>query len=355
MPPPPTGTFRPSTANTRSSSRLGTQEIIATKNEVSDAVSAKAHLEKTAMAILGKPYTFDNISDILFHITQMPGVTLPVQTAIRAIAFILEEAAEVVTANSVAKLVITAIAPHIANIQGISESMTSIASKMEGSQEKINESITSISGNNVDAFIGTAALDSRLANVQEAVTTLTTQVKEASQQQGSYKTALLSGPKDNRLDAQTIQRTAREAIKARQILISLPPDSPLGPGKLSHSQLVEKIKEALKTISKEGAPELTIRTVTQYRNGGTVLEMLTTEGATYIKKPDIKNEFIKILDPSATIKDRIYPAIIQFVPLTFNPSDPEHLRELEIENKWNEGELVSARWIKPPGKRASNQ
>ena len=89
--PPPGGTQE--VVNRRSSSRLGTasQEIGTTKNEVVDIVSTKKYLERTAMAISGQPYATDKLADILLHITQMKGVSLPAQTAIRAVAFIFED------------------------------------------------------------------------------------------------------------------------------------------------------------------------------------------------------------------------------------------------------------------------
>jgi hypothetical protein len=52
--------------------------IVTADSEVKDVVSAKAHLEQTAMAISGKPFSTDKLSDILFHITQMQGITLPI-------------------------------------------------------------------------------------------------------------------------------------------------------------------------------------------------------------------------------------------------------------------------------------
>jgi hypothetical protein len=209
---------------------------------------------------------------------------------------------------------------------------------------------SNISNNSAETIIGTAAIDSRLDKMQQAVTSLTSQVKESSQQ-GGYKAALLSGLGDNsNFNQQSIKRAARDEIKARQILIELTPDSPLAPGKVSHAQLVDKIKTTLKSIRNESAPELEIRAVSQFPNGGTIIEMLTAEGATYLKREDIRENFIKALDPKATIKERAYPVVIQFVPLTFNPSSADQLRELELENGWERGALTSARWIKPPGK-----
>ncbi|KAG0692616.1 hypothetical protein DFH29DRAFT_817331 [Suillus ampliporus] len=288
------------------------------------------------MAITGKPYAADNLAGILLHITQMKGVSLPAQTAIRAVAFLLEDAAAVEIAST-------------------SETLSSSAKQMNDTQMKLDDITSTLSGNNANTIIGTTTIDSQLEQMQSAVTSLTTQVKESSQQSG-YKAALLSGLDNNPdLNSQTIQRAARDAIKARQILMNIAPTSPLAPGKLNHEQLITKIKAALTSLANEDSPELDVKAINQYRNGGIVIEMLTPEGATYLKKKDIKAEFIEKLDPTAMLKDRAYPVVIQFVPLTFNPSSEDQLRKLEQENSWESGAITPAHWIKPPEKRNDKQ
>ncbi|KAG2030272.1 hypothetical protein BDR03DRAFT_805556, partial [Suillus americanus] len=98
-----------------------------------------------------------------------------------------------------------------------------------------------------------------------------------------------------------------------------------------------------------------IKNVNQYRNGGTIIELTTTEAARYLKKNNIKENFIKNLDPKAIFKDRAYLVVIQFVPLTFNPNSENQIRNFEQENKWEEGTISSVRWIKPPNKRTDQQ
>ncbi|KAG2058411.1 hypothetical protein BDR06DRAFT_1004133 [Suillus hirtellus] len=194
------------------------------------------------MAISGKLFSTNNFSDILFHITQMPKINLAAQTAIRAVAFLLENAAEEESADKIAKLILTAIMPH-----------------------------------NSDT------------------------------------------------DHQSIHRAAQNAIKARQILIDLPPNSQLGPGKVSHAQLTLKVKQALKSIVKEDSPELETHAITQTRNEAIITKMLTQQAAEYLKTSHIKNKFTNILNQKAIIKERTYPVIIQFTPITYNPNSKEQI------------------------------
>lgn len=353
--PPSSGTQE--NINRRSSSRLGTtsQEIATTKSEVIDIVSARKYLERTAMAISGQPYATDKLADILLHITQMKGVSLPAQTAIRAVAFILEDTAAIEIADSISKYVTAAISPHIAKLHEVAEAIATTSDIMNDTQTKIKESSITPSNPSAESLIETTLVNTRLEKIQQTVDTLSTQVKETSRQ-GGYKAALLTGLDDQgNTNQQTIQRAAREAIKARQILIDISPDSPIAPGKVTHAQLVDKIKKALKNIQKDTTPDLEIRVVKQFPNGGTIVEFMKPEAAKHLKQEAIKLDFINALDPKAKLKERAYPVVIRFVPLTFNPTDEEQIQNLERENGWEQGVIASARWIKPPGKRADTQ
>jgi len=88
-----------------------------------------------ALAISRKPYTTDAISEILLHITQMKGVPLLAQTAIRAIAFIIEEQTKLKITDSVTKHTITALTPHVAKIQEELNKLTQISQELAGIQD----------------------------------------------------------------------------------------------------------------------------------------------------------------------------------------------------------------------------
>ena len=306
------------TINTRRSAPTPTlREIMQQTSEVKDALSGKNYLEKTALAISGKPYATNAISEILFHITQMKNVPLTAQTAIRAVAYILEEQTELKIAESVARHTITALAPHVAKIQ---EETTKL--------EKLSQDLN-----------GTSNIGTQLENIQKAVDQVTNHVKEVPTP-SSYKMALMAGigPVEQN---KHIDLAARNAIKQKQVLISISADSPLAPGKVTHAQLVEKINAALDAIKKEDSPETTIKAVNQFRNGNTVLELTSVEAASFLREPATKQTFIEALDPEATIKDRAYMVIFQFVPLTFDPDRRSNLDNVERENGWDKGTILT--------------
>ncbi|KAG1781299.1 hypothetical protein EV702DRAFT_1193478 [Suillus placidus] len=235
---PTTPAIPTQTTNKRAPPRLSISEIIALKNEVTDAKTGKKYLEQIALSLTGKPYKTQNeISELLLHITQLAGVSLPAQTAMRAIAFILEEGATNEMAETIARHVTAAISPHIA--------------KLQETEEKLMKTSTDLKTN-------TVTQDTRLEEVKSSLVKLSTQVSETASKP-TYAATVVAGNHTTNSEAQTqhLKRVAHEAIKECQILIDFPSNSELAAGKSSHAQLVEKVKKALATVPKgDDTPEL---------------------------------------------------------------------------------------------------
>ncbi|KAG2758110.1 hypothetical protein P692DRAFT_20842749 [Suillus brevipes Sb2] len=77
-----------------------------------------------------------------------------------------------------------------------------------------------------------------------------------------------------------------------------------------------------------------------------IIEMMTKEAA--------KN-LLQNLDPQAALKERTYTIVVPFMPISFKPEDNANLRQTERENRWNEGTVLTACWIKPVEKRTNTQ
>ena len=74
--------------------------------------------------------------------------------------------------------------------------------------------------------------------------------------------------------------------------------------------------------------------------------METKEAADWLREPFNKHTFIGNLDTNAYIKERMYPIVVPRVPITFDLSIQEHLREVEGENNLAPNTICKARWIK---------
>ena len=60
-------------------------------------------------------------------------------------------------------------------------------------------------------------------------------------------------------------------------------------------------------------------------------------------------------DPDTAIRDRIHPIMVPRIPITFDPNNPKHLREVEEVNRMHPNTIKKARWIKPIYRRTQGQ
>ena len=54
-------------------------------------------------------------------------------------------------------------------------------------------------------------------------------------------------------------------------------------------------------------------------------------------------------------KPDLYQVVVQFVQVSFNPTDGEHIKTFEEHNNIAEGLITKAEWIKPVKDRKPNQ
>ncbi|KAG1854753.1 hypothetical protein C8R48DRAFT_660903 [Suillus tomentosus] len=359
----------------------------ANKSAIIDEQTARAELEGRLFITPAAEINIDTLTTALLDFTVQAHSLTPMHIdIIRAIAILLFKADHEKKTKHIAESVTSLLEGSVNRLEEIAKTQTnkednggntdSFTEKAEEAINAVNNSLKDIK-NNIDHISPTikklqdnltssTSIENRLDKIHQDVSNLNAQVKQISQQ-GSYKAALLTGLRNSDDPiSQDVQRAARVAIKARQILININPESPLAPGKSLHSQLVEKIKNALKTLVKTDTPDLELRSVTQYQNGGTIIEMIEEEAAAYIKRQRTSRSWnirpIRTSDPSDPkscmynkYHDRAYPVIIQFVPLTFNPSDQTQIQDVEQENKWEPGTITSAKWVKPPSKHSPSQ
>ncbi|KIJ42523.1 hypothetical protein M422DRAFT_86757, partial [Sphaerobolus stellatus SS14] len=97
-------------------------------------------------------------------------------------------------------------------------------------------------------------------------------------------------------------------------------------------------------------------TANRLKNGGIVYKLNSSEAAQTIQSDeDARLTFMELYSAQATIKPRLYPIIVERVPISFNPESNKSLREMEDSNSIENGEIQRARWIKPVARREPNQ
>ncbi|KAH9993610.1 hypothetical protein BJV77DRAFT_944294, partial [Russula vinacea] len=95
--------------------------------------------------------------------------------------------------------------------------------------------------------------------------------------------------------------------------------------------------------------------VTKIRKNGLIINFSSKEAAQWLKRPDVGPIFAAHFIPGSIIKPRQFPLLVPRIPLTFNPEDKEHLREVEEGNSLDKYAIAKARWIKPVYRRALGQ
>ncbi|RDX51330.1 hypothetical protein OH76DRAFT_1454912 [Lentinus brumalis] len=90
-------------------------------------------------------------------------------------------------------------------------------------------------------------------------------------------------------------------------------------------------------------------------NGGVVYEFESADSAAWVKRDGILEVFERGLGVGAQVKPRYYKVVAEYVPVSFEPDNPYDLTVVESENNIMHGNVVAARWIKAPEKRALGQ
>jgi hypothetical protein len=75
----------------------------------------------------------------------------------------------------------------------------------------------------------------------------------------------------------------------------------------------------------------------------------------WLRDPDVKSKFLAGIAQDAAISGRTFPILVPRIPITFNPADENHLREVEEANEIPAGTIERARWIKPEYRRTIGQ
>jgi hypothetical protein len=79
------------------------------------------------------------------------------------------------------------------------------------------------------------------------------------------------------------------------------------------------------------------------------------EAAEWIQHSDVELEFTVLFHPEATLKPRQFAILAPHTPLTFDPNNENHLREVEKANGLSRNIIAKARWIKPSYRRKAEQ
>ena len=174
----------------------------------------------------------------------------------------------------------------------------------------------------------------------------------------TYKDALINsnaqmrGRTDNstQIDPRIIRDAER---KSRHILIDTM-DTKIT--KASIVEIKEKVSNALKTSTNPPPlQDTTILDINKTRKGGFTVLFKEKEVINWLQDWDAEFHFTTEIAPDAEIIKRLYSILVPRIPITFDPSNEAHLREVEECNNLPSGTIAKARWIKPEYRRVQGQ
>jgi len=124
----------------------------------------------------------------------------------------------------------------------------------------------------------------------------------------------------------------------------------------SLTELISKANEVLDGMSDADKPEkVKVEAVLKTKKNAVLLTLNSKEAAEWIREVGNEETFADAFSKGAHIRDREYILVVPRVPLTFEPENQLHLREIEEANSLPTRIIRKVRWIKPAACRQTDQ
>ena len=144
--------------------------------------------------------------------------------------------------------------------------------------------------------------------------------------------------------------------KARQILVDIYDEEGVNTLEKSLTELISKANKVIDSMSDADKPEkVKVEAGRKTHKNAILLTLNSKEAALWISEVGNEETFANAFSKGAHIREREYSLIAPRVPLTFDPENPEHLREIEEANSLPSRVIRRARWIKPATRRRPGQ
>ena len=196
---------------------------------------------------------------------------------------------------------------------------------------------------------GTSELISKIGNV----TTVTDKIADTTQ---SYQDVLISRQAPAHITSVDPKVLGDIERRAKQILIDLYDKDRANTLGRSLDEQVSKANEVIGKMidaNKPGKAKVVSASIT--KKGAVLLTLDSKETAVWIREPENEVVFADSFAKGAHIRDREYSLVAPSIPLTFEPDNASHLREIEEVNNLPSRVIRRARWIKPASRRRPGQ
>jgi len=172
----------------------------------------------------------------------------------------------------------------------------------------------------------------------------------------SYCNAILSRPtQTNKLKANPKVLSDMDC-RAKQILIDIFDNEADSILNNSLTSIIEKANEILESIEDADKPkDIKVLAALKAQKHIILLTLNSKEVAKWLRIVPNKVAFTGKFSVELYIRERLYNLIVPRVPITFEPGNNKHLHELEEMNGLYKGMVRKAKWIKPLGRRRTDQ
>ena len=336
-----------------------------TPSQVTDELSARAELEKRFLLTPTAEITIDTLTTALLDFTiQTPSISVLSVEILRAIAILLFKADHDKKAKLIAASVTTLLEETISRFEGSMKekedsmeiekaNLISTTARAEDAADAICSGTKEIKGI-IDIL--TPSLDSVQSQLNSLATKITVTSAASNTSEPTIPKSYSAAVKQSSYPPAPVSAALiRAATKERQVLFDPTPGNTLFTPESTPNEIAKVLQTAFQSTRKEDSPEVTVKAAQRLRNGGILVELTTAEAAMWIRTPEIRLEILKALNMPANIKNRTFPIIVPFVPITTPIEDVNWIRTVEEENSLSLGAIDSIKWIKPKERRTPEQ
>ena len=172
----------------------------------------------------------------------------------------------------------------------------------------------------------------------------------------TYRDAILTDTtSSNRKDADPRVLVNAER-KSRQVLIgysSIDDNATIG---TSLFDLTDKANKIILELDSPTRPLVAhVHSISRTRDSSLLLMLNSKEAADWLREPDVEAKFVDKFAIGACIRDRNFNLFIRWVPITLDPNNRKHHREIEEANGLPPHSIQKLRWIKPIIRRRAGQ
>jgi hypothetical protein len=150
---------------------------------------------------------------------------------------------------------------------------------------------------------------------------------------------------------------ANTAARSRQILLERVPNTEQWLVGVTEKDMLQKARMAALLMVDNGASPAPVGATfvgaTQQHSGAWLLHMNTTAAASWLKAE--MQRFLAAMGGTSSFKDRLLNVLVQFVPVSFDPTQAGNLRVVESDNSLARGVLTKVQWLKPMQRRHEGQ